>query len=181
MAPIQQALDFGADGVIIPHIMDLEHASAVTAAAKYPPLGNRSYTSARASLYARMDQATLDKKNRETACYAMIETPESLNDIEAIAALPTVDGLFPGPTDLSLTSGRGQYTFTDHDRRDLERCVAAAKAAGKPWIMPGWTPAERQFAVENNAEFVVAAGQFASIAAGLSVAIGALKTEGIWK
>lgn len=181
MAPIQQALDFGADGVIIPHLLGIEHARAVTAAAKYPPRGNRSYTSARASSFARMDQTALDARNRDTRCYAMIETAESLADVEAIAALPTVDGLFPGPTDLSLTRGRGQYTFTDADKVDLLRCVAAAKTAGKPWIMPGWSAPERQFAVENDAEIIISAGQFASIAAGLNASIAALNTEGLWR
>ena len=41
---IQQALDMGCDGVIIPHIEGVEHARAVTASAKFPPLGNRSTT-----------------------------------------------------------------------------------------------------------------------------------------
>ena len=44
---IQQALDFGSDGVIVPHLLGVEHARAVTRAAKYPLLGVRSYTGGR--------------------------------------------------------------------------------------------------------------------------------------
>ena len=50
---IQQALDFGSDGVIVPHLLGVEHARAVTRAAKYPLLGVRSYTGGRVFGYAR--------------------------------------------------------------------------------------------------------------------------------
>src|SRR5262249_22205886 len=44
---IQQALDFGADGIIVPHILGVDHAREICAAAKYPPLGNRSFAGGR--------------------------------------------------------------------------------------------------------------------------------------
>lgn len=177
VAPVQQALDFGADGVIIPHLMDIDHARAICAAAKYPGLGSRSYTSARASGYSRLTQDDLGRRNRETRCYAMIETAESLADVEKIAALPTVDGLFPGPTDLSLSCGRGQYAFGPDHQKDLERCAAAAEAAGKSWIMPGWSPAERKFAHDFGAEMLVSANQYGSINLGLTTTVSMLEAE----
>jgi len=178
-AAVQQALDFGADGVIIPHLLDLEHAREVTAAAKYPSLGSRSYTSSWATSFRRLTQSGLEEKNRATCCYAMIETAESLQDVEKIAALPTVDGLFPGPTDLSLSCGRGQYTFSPADQADLERCIAAAQAVNKPWIMSGWSAAEREFGVRNDAEIIIAVAQYASIHSGLESSLKTLSGEGI--
>ena len=51
----------------------------------------------------------------------MIETAESLADVERIIALDTVDGLFPGPSDLALARGRGAYAFNDAEGGDASR------------------------------------------------------------
>ena len=59
---IQQALDFGSDGVIVPHLLGVEHARAVTRAAKYPLLGVRSYTGGRVFGYARPAGDAFDRR-----------------------------------------------------------------------------------------------------------------------
>jgi 4-hydroxy-2-oxoheptanedioate aldolase len=174
---IQQALDFGADGVILPHILGVEHARDVTKAAKYPLTGIRSYAGGRVFGYTRPSNDAFETENKRTKCYAMIETAESLADVEKIAALETVDGLFPGPSDLALACGRGAYAFNEEDRRDLTRIARAAKAAGKTWIMPAWTPAERTFALEEGAEMLVVATQNMAIRAGVMSAVNMLKQE----
>ena len=60
-----------------------------------PLLGVRSYTSGRVFGYARPASDAFDRENARSKCYAMIETAESLADVERIIALDTVDGLFP--------------------------------------------------------------------------------------
>lgn len=174
---IQQALDFGADGVIVPHILGVDHARQVTKAAKYPLAGIRSYSGGRAFGYARPTTETFAAENARTRCYAMIETAESLADVEKIAALETVDGLFPGPSDLALACGRGAYAFTDADRVDLRRIARAARDAGKPWIMPAWTAAERGFALEEGAEMLVVATQNMTLRAGIMATLDELGSE----
>jgi len=165
--PIQQALDMGCDSVIIPHIGDLEHARRVTLSAKYPPLGNRSFSGTRPARYNVVSPDYYERENAGTRCYPMVESAAALRDIEAILALPTVDGVFVGPSDLSLDSGRGAYRNTDEDKADIRRIAAAAKAAGKPWIMPAWTRAERGHAAELGASLLVVADEFGSIMSGL--------------
>lgn len=176
---IQQALDFGTDGVIIPHVLGVDHAREVTKAAKYPLTGIRSYAGGRVFGYARPATDAFDAENKRTRCYAMIETAESLADVEKIIALDTVDGLFPGPSDLAIARGRGAYAFNDEDRADLSRCARAARAVGKPWIMPAWTPAERVFALEEGAEMLVVATQNMALRAGIMATVNALKQERI--
>lgn len=176
---IQQALDFGADGVILPHILGVDHAREVTKAAKYPLTGIRSYAGGRVFGYARPSSDAFAQENKRTRCYAMIETAESLADVEKIIALDTVDGLFPGPSDLALARGRGAYAFTDEDRTDLRRIARAAREAGKSWIMPAWTPAERSFALEEGAELLVVATQTMTLRAGIMSTVNALKQESI--
>ena len=113
--PIQQALDFGANGVVIPHVGSVAHATAICRSAKYPMLGTRSYAGARSVRYGAPSAGYFEDDNRETACYPMIETAEALADVEAILALPTVGVVLIGPSDLSLTRGRGRYRFCDAD------------------------------------------------------------------
>jgi 4-hydroxy-2-oxoheptanedioate aldolase len=176
---IQQALDFGSDGVIVPHILGVEHAREVTKAAKYPLAGSRSYAGGRIYGYSRPASDAFEKENRRTKCYAMIETAESLADVEKIIALDTVDGLFPGPSDLALARGRGSYAFADADRKDLRRCAKAARHVGKPWIMPAWTAAERGFAQEEGASLLVVATQTMTLRQGIMATFNALKAEAI--
>jgi 4-hydroxy-2-oxoheptanedioate aldolase len=179
MESIQQALDFGANAVVVPHIRDVDHALEVTRAAKYPPLGTRSYTGGRVFGYARPATDAFETENRRTRCYAMIETAESLADVEKIIALDTVDGLFPGPSDLALSCGRGAYSFGDADRADLRRIAKAAREAGKPWVMPAWTPAERVFAREEGASLLVVATQNMTVRQGIVSTVEMLRKEAV--
>lgn len=167
---IQQALDMGCDGVIIPHIEGVEHARAVTASAKFPPLGNRSFAGTRTSGYGGAGQDYYDGANANTRCFPMIESAAALEDVERILALPTVDGLFMGPSDLSLSRGRGAYKNSDADKADLRRVAAAAKAAGKPWIMPAWSAAERAFVAPFDPWFMVVIDEYGALYTGLAQA-----------
>ena len=134
--PIQQALDSGAHGLILPQVRDLEHARTGAAFSKYPKLGSRGMGTPRSLDYGDTPDDFVVSENRRTATFVMIETPGALQDAEAIAALETVDGLFMGPYDLSLTRGRGQYRASKADAADADRIAAAARNAGKRLGMP---------------------------------------------
>lgn len=170
-APIQQPLDFGAAGVIIPHVGGIDHASAVTRFAKFPPRGSRSFAGGRTVSFGAPTDDFFAVEDARTSCIPMIETAEALDAVESIAALETVDGLFVGPSDLSLRRGRGRYRRTEADRHDLTRIAAAAAAAGKPWIMPAWTKEERRWARELNAHLLVVVEEQALLADGLQAAL----------
>lgn len=169
--PIQQALDMGCDGVIIPHIGSVAHAQEICAAAKYPPLGNRSFAGTRTARYSGVGQEYYDGENCRTRCFPMIEFKEALQDVEGILALATVDGVFPGPSDLSLSCGRGAYKNTEEDQRDLRRIAEAARRAGKPWVMPAWSRKEREFVAGLGPEFIVVVDETGSLYTGLSQAL----------
>lgn len=176
---IQQSLDFGADAIVIPHIGTVEHAARVCLAAKYPPLGARSYAGGRTIGYGpSFDQYGADE-NARTRCLPMIESAEALEDVEKILALPTVDGVFAGPSDLSLARGSIRYGFGEGDRADLIRIAAAAKAAGKPWLLPAWTPPERQLGREHGAGTLVVGAQFYLVHAAFRSLVETLEAEGI--
>ena len=82
---------------------------AATAFAKFPPLGARGFGGGKTVNYMPAPRHFVESENRRTKCWVMIETVQAQEDVEAIAALETVDGLFIGPNDLSLAHGRGEY------------------------------------------------------------------------
>lgn len=107
---IGKALDAGAWAVIVPLVNSADDAARAVAAAKYPPRGVRSYGPMRASLRLGPDPATVDAA---TGVFVMIETADGLANVEEIAATPGVDGLYVGPSDLSLAVGAPRPGATD--------------------------------------------------------------------
>lgn len=176
--PIQQALDFGASGVIIPHIEDVEQARRVTAYAKYPPLGSRSFAAGRIVRYGATPDGYFTRANDEVRCYPMIESAASFDAVAEIVALPTVDGVFVGPTDLALSRGRADYRFGAEDRADIDAIARAARDGGKPWIMPAWTADERRFSAERDVGWMVVMNEQTVAAEGMQTGVAALCGEG---
>ncbi|MEO0733262.1 MAG: aldolase/citrate lyase family protein [Bacteroidota bacterium] len=101
---IMKALDLGIELLICPMIDGPADAAAFVRAAKYPPLGNRSYGPCRAGFYAEEDYFTTANETA-SLCFAMIETAGAYAELEAIAATPGLDGLYVGPYDLSVSNG----------------------------------------------------------------------------
>ena len=165
--PIQHALDFGSDGVILPQIADLAHARRATSFAKYPPLGARGYGGGKTVRYLPAPRHFVEAENRRVSCWAMIETITALADVEKIAALETVDGLFIGPNDLSLARGRGEYTADGGDHEDIARIAKAATARGKPWAMPIASRKDRDFACGLDISFMAITDERTALRHGL--------------
>ncbi|AZQ76159.1 4-hydroxy-2-oxovalerate aldolase [Flaviflexus ciconiae] len=166
--PIQQALDFGADAVVIPHVESVEHAMRVTAFAKFPPLGDRSLAGGRTATYVAYTDEGVAEMDRSTKCYPMIEDAGALEDVEEILALDTVDGIFVGPTDLALRREGGIYTANDAEVEDILRAARAANAAGKPWIFPAWSAKEQDIAVRERAAIVGLAMEYSVLYSGFA-------------
>lgn len=173
--PIQQALDLGANAVAVPHIESAEHAARVCGYAKFPTLGDRSFAGGRTSSYRGFTDDWVAEQDSTTRCYAMIEDASAFDEIEAILALPVVDGIFVGPSDLSLRRDRGAYGVTDEDLADIRHLARAAQAAGKPWVLPAWSRAEQELAVEEGAECVIAVMQYGAMFNGFTATMSTLR------
>ena len=127
---IMHALDAGADGVICPMINNRAECEAFVQACRYPPAGYRSFGPTRAGLLHGGDYAS--EANGHVLAFAMIETREGLDKVEEIVATPGLDGVYIGPSDLSLALG-GPPTQDSHDPMRLsafDTIIAACKAAG---------------------------------------------------
>jgi 4-hydroxy-2-oxoheptanedioate aldolase len=144
-------------------------AAALVKAGKYPPQGMRSWGGyAAVQAVGLVPAAYLAEANSLTILFAMIETQEALDHLDAIAATTGLDGLFVGPNDLSISLGLGLGTDPKTAKIDaaLKRVVAAAKANGLvPGIFGGSPEACRQYA-ELGFRFIAAATDMNMLAAG---------------
>jgi 4-hydroxy-2-oxoheptanedioate aldolase len=86
----------------VPLVNTAEDAVKAVAAGRYPPTGIRSYGPMRSMLRIGPTPA---EANESVVVLAMIETPEGLENVEAIAATPGLDGLYIGPSDLTIAVG----------------------------------------------------------------------------
>lgn len=130
---IGQMLDAGAVAIIAPMINSRAQAEALVRAAKYPPVGGRSWGGYTALQVSGLTPAEyLARSNRMTMVFAMVESAEALAQLDEIAATPGLDGLFVGPSDLSiaLSRGAGIDKTGPSTIAAMARVVAAARQNG---------------------------------------------------
>ncbi len=143
---IGQAFDCGASIVIAPMVNSKAQAEALVKAAKYPPMGQRSWGGYAMVQAAKVTPAEyLKVANSTTLVFAMIETREALDALDDIASVPGLDGLFVGPSDLSiaLSNGAELNRLSAATLAAMEKVAAACKRnnlvagafAGTPEIM----------------------------------------------
>jgi 4-hydroxy-2-oxoheptanedioate aldolase len=134
-ATVSRVLDFGAEGIIAPMINTATDARAFVAAAKFPPIGERSWGPHRSMTFAGLGEAKvyLREANDLTVALAMIETRHALDNLDAILATPGIDGVFVGPFDLSIALTKGKSVDPDLPEVDsaLGAIAEATNNAGK--------------------------------------------------
>lgn len=134
---IAHALDCGAGGIVVPMVPSAEAAQRAASFAYYPPLGVRGCSVGLThDDYVSGDVVSkLKQANDQLLLILQIESISGLSDVEAIAAMEGVDGLWVGPYDLSCSMGiPGQF---DHPQlaAAIERVHRATKEAGKFMVL----------------------------------------------
>lgn len=127
---IMKSLDAGAYGLICPMVNTREDAQKFVAWTNYAPQGTRSFGPIRALLYGGADYAT--QANDTVVRFAMIETAQALDNLDAILSVEGLDAIYIGPSDLSLALGC-RPVFDDVDppvAQALEHILERAKAHG---------------------------------------------------
>ena len=115
-ASVMRPLDAGAAGLLVPMVETREYAEQLIRFSKYPPLGQRGVALRRAhSAYRAVPAAPyLQQANEQTLIIAQIETPISVDNLEKILGLGSIDVAFIGPADLSTSMGHpGQPSHPD--------------------------------------------------------------------
>jgi 4-hydroxy-2-oxoheptanedioate aldolase len=109
---IQQALDLGADGVLVPYINTAEEARQAISCTKYPTVGTRSVYFPQRSMNKAGLLGYAGKWNNEGIIALQVETASCIENIAEIAAVPGVDILFLGQNDLCMSMGLyNKYEF----------------------------------------------------------------------
>lgn len=127
---IARILDWGADGIMVPHVNSAEDAAAIVQAAHYPPRGTRGFSrTVRAYAYGLRPP---QKNPRPPLLIAQIETLEAVNRAEEIAAVPGINVLFVGPADLNfdLRTRRSKVPYDECLHRVATAATAQRKASG---------------------------------------------------
>ncbi len=131
---IKRLLDIGATSLLVPFVQNAQEARAAVSATRYPPAGIRGVaTSTRASRFQRIKDY-LHRANDEICVLVQVETRAGLDNIDEIAAVEGVDGVFIGPSDLAAALGHlgnpGHPDVQAAISDGLRRLKAKGKAAG---------------------------------------------------
>ena len=131
-AHVTQALDGGAQGIMLPRVTEPGQVELCVACMKYVPQGRRGAVLARGHTAFRGGPLadTLAAMNRETFLIIQIETAEALSRLDELLAVPGVDAALIGPTDLSVALGVAGQMDSPKLVRAIEQTLAACAAHG---------------------------------------------------
>lgn len=126
---IARMLDWGAHGIMVPHVNSATEAEAIVKSAHYAPRGHRGYSRTVRAYDYGLSQPDIEASSPKIM--AQIETMEGVKNCATIAAVEGVDVLFVGPADLQLDLKNKSQSASKNYETCLTTVIAAAKEAGK--------------------------------------------------
>jgi 4-hydroxy-2-oxoheptanedioate aldolase len=167
-----RCLEFGANGLMVPHIRSVEEARQWVEWSRFPPIGRRGFDGAGVDAdYMLADPlAHMRYGNEETFLALQIEDREAVECVEEIAALPGVDLLFIGPADLTISYGVPFQFGHPTIEKAIDRVAAAAAKSGKWWGIASGSPEAAQKALDRGARMVTCGGDHGFLVLGFQKA-----------
>lgn len=157
---IQQAVDNGAEGIVVPCLRDVNDYKKLVELGKFAPIGNRGFIKGRGSGFGNEEWAKgtlveyMENSNDKVLLLPQCETVESLESIEEIVRIEGIDGIFIGPFDLSISMGiPGQFDAPEFSEA-VKRIFKACKEVNKLCIIYTSTVAEARKYIEMGFEGV---------------------------
>ena len=172
---IMKALDAGAYGVICPMVNTREDAQKLVAYTHYAPRGTRSFGPIRALLYGGADYP--QHANDTIVAFAMIETAQALDNLDAILSVEGLDAIYIGPSDLSLALGC-KPVFDDVEPKvaqAIDHIVERAKAHGVMAGIHNGRPDVARARAAKGFRFVTLGSDARILAAGSQDLLGAMR------
>ena len=168
MVLIKRYLDIGTQTLMLPYVQNEAEARAAVAAVRYPTRGVRGVAGGtRATPFGRMPEYA-QRAHEEICVLVQVETREALANIQAIAAVDGIDGVFIGPADLSASMGHLGNAAHPEVAAAIDDAIASVRQCGKaPGILMADEVRARRY-IDNGALFV---------AVGIDVSILARETE----
>lgn len=132
MVQVKRLLDIGVQTLLFPYIQNAEEAKRAVSYTRYPPAGVRGVAgNVRANRFGRVKDYSLSA-DQDICVLVQVETAEALNNIEAIASVEGVDGIFVGPGDLHASLGMNGQFSNPAVVQMIEDAMKRINAAGKP-------------------------------------------------
>jgi 4-hydroxy-2-oxoheptanedioate aldolase len=172
---LMKALDAGAYAVICPMVNTREDAERLVAYTSYAPRGTRSYGPVRALLYGGADYP--QHADDSIVRFAMIETAQALENLDAIMSVPGLDAVYIGPSDLSLALGC-KPAFDDVAppvAQAIDHILARAKAHGLVAGIHNGTPESAMARIQRGFQFVTVSSDARLLAAGSQEILGKMR------
>jgi 4-hydroxy-2-oxoheptanedioate aldolase len=155
-----RALEFGANGIMVPHCRSVEEARQWVEWTRFPPLGRRGFDGAGVDADFNLADPIKyqEHANRETFLVLQIEDREAVECVEQIAQMEGVDVLFVGPADLTNSYGVSMQREHTSVQKAIDRVASATVKAGKWWGIPTPTPEAAQQALDRGARMITCGG-----------------------
>jgi 4-hydroxy-2-oxoheptanedioate aldolase len=177
MVVIKRLLDVGVQSLLIPYVQTQQEARNAVAYTRYPPLGVRGFaTGPRANNYGRITDYVQTYAD-ELCVLVQVETRQGLDNLEAIAGVDGVDGVFIGPADLAAALGHAGDLKHPQVQAAIEDAIRRLVAIGKP---PGILTGDEQLArryLELGCLFVAVGSDLALLARGADALAARFKTS----
>ncbi len=171
---IKRALDAGAWGIVAPMINTVDHARTVLAAAKYPPVGNRSVGGGMHALnFGASSGEYYERANDEILVVLQTESPTGVENAPAIYGLPGCDAIFVGPNDLrfNMRAPDGREPTDAAVEAMIQRVIAVGKKAGTPTGIHVMDPQDALKRADQGMQFIAVASDLRMLSAHAQVFI----------
>jgi len=179
-ALIKRVLDAGAWGIVVPMVNTVEQAKVAIAAAKYPPVGNRSLGG---GMHAINFGATAGEyyrgANDEILVVLQTESPTGIANAEEIYSLPGVDAIFVGPVDLraNMTQPDGTEATDEEFESALQQIVDVGKKTGTPTGMHVMDAAAALHRSEQGMQFIAIGSELRMMTTGAQQIVRTVRPE----
>ncbi len=154
---IKRVLDAGAWGIVVPMVDTVEQAKTAIAAAKYPPVGNRSVGGGMHSMnFSATAGEYYERANDEILVVLQTESPQGVANAEEIYSLPGCDAIFIGPNDLRFQMREPDGTFPTPEEHEeaVQQVIAAGRKVGTPTGIHAMSVASAKERAEQGMQFI---------------------------
>jgi len=170
--------DLGADGVLVPMVNSAADARLAVQAAKYPPVGRRSFGPFRAARYGSEMESYMTHPDSHTALIVQLEDAGAAANAEEILAVEGIDAVFVGPNDIAFSmlkpgeqvkANPGEWSAFARTPEVLDLCASvldSSCAAGLPFGMTAGSYREAEDWLNRGASFVTFGSDFMFLRAG---------------
>ncbi len=155
---ILQYLDAGVMGVMMPSIDTVEDVERLVEAVKYPPVGKRGLGPIRAADYMQGPHSQgeyVNFANAQTLVLPQVETMACVENLEAMCAIPEVDGFIIGPRDLAMSMGFYDGPKHEEVQQMLDQIFATITASGKFFGTVAGTAPQAQALIDKGALMIL--------------------------